>query len=114
VTAATGPRELEQAVAELAGAEVYWALNEAKAGLWFEWWFGELVQAAADRVKTEAAGLSSSAWPPSRSAANQIPATARRSTSGRDRGHAVACRNIRGRTACWRRPCYMPETRRPG
>jgi len=37
VIAATGPRELEQAVAELAGAEVYWALNEAKRGLWLEW-----------------------------------------------------------------------------
>ena len=56
VIAATGPRELEQAVTELTGAEVYWALNEAKRGLWFEWWFGELVQAAADRVKAEAAG----------------------------------------------------------
>lgn len=55
VIAATCPRELEQAVAELAGAEVYWALNEAKRGLWFEWWFEELVQAAADRVKAEAA-----------------------------------------------------------
>jgi hypothetical protein len=56
VIAATGPRELEQAVAELAGAEVYWALNEAKRGLWFEWWFEELVQAAAGRVKAETAG----------------------------------------------------------
>jgi hypothetical protein len=56
VIAATGPRELEQAVSELTGAEVYWALNEAKRGLWFEWWFEELVQAAADRVKAEAAG----------------------------------------------------------
>jgi hypothetical protein len=56
VMAATGPRELEQAAAELTGAEVYWALNEAKSGLWFEWWFEELVRAAADRVKAEAAG----------------------------------------------------------
>jgi hypothetical protein len=56
VIAATGLRELEQAVAELAGAEVYWALTEAKRGLWFEWWFEELVQAVADRVKAEAAG----------------------------------------------------------
>ena len=56
VIAATGPRELEQAVTELAGAEVYWALNEAKRGLWFEWWFEELGRAAADRVKAEAAG----------------------------------------------------------
>ena len=56
VMAATGPRELEQAVAELTGAEVYWALNEARSGLWFEWWFEDLVRAAADRVKAEAAG----------------------------------------------------------
>ena len=56
VIAATGPRELEQAVAELTGAEVYWALNEAKRGLWFEWWFEELIRAAASRVKAEAAG----------------------------------------------------------
>ena len=56
VIVATGPRELEQAVTELTGAEVYWALNEAKRGLWFEWWFEELGRAAADRVKAEAAG----------------------------------------------------------
>jgi len=56
VMAATGPRELEQAVAELTGAEVYWALNKARSGLWFEWWFEDLVRTAADRVKTEAAG----------------------------------------------------------
>jgi hypothetical protein len=56
VMAASGPRELEQAVSELTGAEVYWALNEAKRGLWFEWWFDVLVRAAADRVKAETAG----------------------------------------------------------
>ena len=56
VMAANGPRELKQAVAELAGAEVHWALNEARSGLWFEWWFEDLVRAAADRVKAEAAG----------------------------------------------------------
>ena len=56
VIAATGPRKLEQVVTELAGAEVYWALNEAKRGLWFEWWFEELVRAATDRVRAEAAG----------------------------------------------------------
>jgi len=50
VIAAAGPRELGQAVTELTGAEVYWALNEAKRGLWFEWWFEELVRAAADRA----------------------------------------------------------------
>lgn len=55
VIAATGPRELEQAVTELTGAEVFRALNEAKRGLWLEWWFAELVQTAADHVKAEAA-----------------------------------------------------------
>lgn len=50
VAAATGPRELEQAVAELTGGEVYRALHVVRTGLWFEWWFEELVRATADRV----------------------------------------------------------------
>src|SRR6266571_5756099 len=53
VLTATGPRELEQTTAELTGAEVYWALNEAREGLWFEWWFQELARAAGDHVKAE-------------------------------------------------------------
>lgn len=55
VMAATGPRELEKVTAELTGGEVYWALREVRAGLWFEWWFRELARAAGERVKAEAA-----------------------------------------------------------
>jgi hypothetical protein len=58
--------------------------------------------------------LSSSARPPSRMAANLTPATALRSTSGRDRGARRSLPEYAGRTACWRRPCYIPETQRPG
>lgn len=59
--AATGPRELEQAVAVLTGGELHWALREVQQGLWFEWWFEELAQAAAERVKTEAP-MDGGAW----------------------------------------------------
>jgi len=55
VLAATGPRELEQAVAELTGGEVHRALHVARQGLWFEWWYEELVRAAAERVSRQAA-----------------------------------------------------------
>ena len=85
VIAATGPRELEQAVAELAGAEVYWALNEAKRGLWFEWWFEELVQAAAGRVKAETAGETAAA--------------------GRRRGGCCTAWRPSARPPCGRLPC---------
>jgi hypothetical protein len=54
VLIATGPRQLEQAAAELAGAEVYRAVHEVREGLWFEWWFQELVRAAGERVRAEA------------------------------------------------------------
>jgi len=53
---AAGPRELEQATAELTGAEVHRALREERAGLWFDWWFQELARAAGERVAAEAAG----------------------------------------------------------
>jgi hypothetical protein len=54
VLTATGPRQLEQAAAELTGAEVYRAVREAGEGLWFGWWFQELARAAAERVEAEA------------------------------------------------------------
>jgi hypothetical protein len=60
VMAATGPLHLEQVTAELAGAEVQRTL-EAEDSLWFEWWFEELAHAAAERVRSCAAG-ESDAW----------------------------------------------------
>src|SRR5450755_42193 len=53
VLTAQGPRELEQAVAELAGAEVYRALHDERRGLWFDWLFQELAEGAAVRVREE-------------------------------------------------------------
>jgi hypothetical protein len=59
--AARGPRELEQATAELAGAELYVAVREERHGMWFDWWFQELTDAAAARAR-EAAGGQDGAW----------------------------------------------------
>lgn len=60
---ASGPRELEQLTVELLGAEMYAALQESHGGLWFAWWFEELVAAAAARVVEEAdAGVGRSAF----------------------------------------------------
>jgi hypothetical protein len=50
---AGGPRALEQLTVELLGAEMYRALQAAQGGLWFAWWFEELVDAAAARVVEE-------------------------------------------------------------
>jgi hypothetical protein len=60
---AAGPRELEQATAELTGAEVYRALREVRAGLWFGWWSEELARAAGESVTALAAG-NGDAWQP--------------------------------------------------
>src|ERR1019366_7425389 len=54
--AARGPRELEQATAELAGAELYVAVREERHGMWFDWWFQELTDAAAARAREAAGG----------------------------------------------------------
>jgi hypothetical protein len=51
LTAARGPRELEQATAELVGAELYRALQEEKQGLWFAAWFEELASHAGSRAR---------------------------------------------------------------
>ena len=56
VMAARAPRELEQATAELLGAELYRVLREERGGLWFSWWFEELTQAAMARIREEVSG----------------------------------------------------------
>jgi hypothetical protein len=48
---ATGPRALEQATAELLGAELHRTLNEHHRGLWFAWWFDELVAAVVREIQ---------------------------------------------------------------
>jgi len=52
--AARGPRELEQATAELLGAQLHHVLREESAGMWFSWWFEELAEAAAARIRKQA------------------------------------------------------------
>lgn len=54
VMTAQGPRELEQATAELLGAELHRAIRDEHRGLWFDWFFEELAEAAADRILDEA------------------------------------------------------------
>jgi hypothetical protein len=53
---ARGPRELEQATAELIGAELHRAVHEYGYGLWFEWLVEELAEDAAAWIQDEAAG----------------------------------------------------------
>ena len=50
---ARGPRELEQLTSELLGAQVYDAVHNVRRGLWFDWWFEELVEAAAAKALSE-------------------------------------------------------------
>jgi hypothetical protein len=52
---AQGPRELEQATAELFGAELQSVVRDERRGLWFDWLAEELTEAAADRILDEAA-----------------------------------------------------------
>jgi hypothetical protein len=61
--AAVTPRELEQATAELLGAELHRAMYEVGSGLWFDWWFEELVAATATRIReAEDSGNAWVAW----------------------------------------------------
>ena len=50
LTTARDARELDQRVAELVGAALYAALQSG-FGLRFEWWFGELLDAAVEQVE---------------------------------------------------------------
>lgn len=61
VTSARGPRELDQLTAELLGAELHRVVHQERQGLWFVWWFAELVDAATERIKKGADGGS---WEP--------------------------------------------------
>jgi hypothetical protein len=52
--AAQGPRELEQATAELVGAELFAIVGDERHGIWLDWLFEELADGAAARVREEA------------------------------------------------------------
>jgi len=53
VMSAQGPRELEQATAELLGAELHRIVHEERQGMWFDWWWEQLVEAAVARIREE-------------------------------------------------------------
>jgi hypothetical protein len=53
---ARNPRALEQATAELIGAELYDAVREQRQGMRFEVWATQLIGRAADRVAAHGAG----------------------------------------------------------
>lgn len=59
--AAPGPRALEQATAELVGAELYDAVRDERAGLRFDVWAMELAGRAVERTVV-AAGWGDDAW----------------------------------------------------
>ncbi|MGA9308767.1 MAG: hypothetical protein WBV74_00135 [Pseudonocardiaceae bacterium] len=63
VMAARGPRELEQATAELLDAELHRVVREERKGLWFDWWFEELTEAATARIREEV-GSRDGGWEP--------------------------------------------------
>ncbi len=58
---AQGPRALEQATAELVGAELYDAVRNERLGLRFDTWAMELVDRAAKRM-VDAAGRGDDSW----------------------------------------------------
>ncbi|HEV2638127.1 MAG TPA: hypothetical protein VGX23_23460 [Actinocrinis sp.] len=58
---ARGPRELEQAGAELIGAQLQRVLQAGRSGLWLDWWFEELVDAALARF-AQARDRGDEAW----------------------------------------------------
>jgi len=58
---AQGPRALEQATAELIGAELYRAVHDEKTGLRFDAWAMELISRAIERM-VDAAGRGDNTW----------------------------------------------------
>lgn len=75
---ARGPRELEQATAELIGAELHRAVRDERRGLWFDWLVEELAEAAAGQAQSRLLyGLTSIGSPGLRSLAENLLAQAR-------------------------------------
>lgn len=61
---AQGPRELEDAAARLLGAEQRRRLHAHESGLWFDWWFTHLADAAMTRIRDAIDGGDHNAWQP--------------------------------------------------
>jgi len=61
---AQGPRELDDAAAQLLGAEQHRRLHTHTAGFWFDWWFTDLAKAAVLRARQAVSGPDRHAWQP--------------------------------------------------
>jgi hypothetical protein len=59
-----GPRELDDAAAQLLGAEQHRRLRAHASGLWFDWWFTELAETATLRAHQAVTGPDRHAWQP--------------------------------------------------
>jgi hypothetical protein len=61
---AQGPRELDDAAAQLLGAEQHRRLHTQTTGFWFDWWFTDLAEAAMIRACQAVAGPDRLTWQP--------------------------------------------------
>lgn len=61
---AQGPRELDDAAAQLLGVEQHRRLHAHGSGLWFDWWFADLADAAMVRAREAIDGGDQHAWQP--------------------------------------------------
>jgi hypothetical protein len=61
---AQGPRELDDAAAQLLGAEQHHRLHNQTTGFWFDWWFTDLAEAAMIRARQAVAGPDRHTWQP--------------------------------------------------
>ncbi|MBV9010592.1 MAG: hypothetical protein JO272_00850 [Pseudonocardiales bacterium] len=110
--AAQGPRELEQATAELLGAELHRVLNEERKGMWFDWWFEELAEAATARIR-EQVGSRDGSWEPAwrlLHGLTSIGSPALQSLAGR----ALECakKELRGEAALRQQPGWLRQLAR--
>jgi hypothetical protein len=105
--AARGPRELEQATAELLGAELHRVLREEREGMWFSWWFEELTEAATARIREEVGSRDNGWEPPWRllHGLASIGSPALQSTARRALDRAK--KELRGDAAMRRRPDWL-------
>jgi hypothetical protein len=62
VLAAGGPTELEQLTGELLGGEQHQVIHGRGRGLWFEWWFEELVTEVGRRITEQPTGAARAYW----------------------------------------------------
>jgi len=112
VMAARAPRELEQATAELLGAELYRVLREEREGLWLSWWFEQLADAAMARIR-EQVNSPNGAWePPWRllHGLTSIGSPALQSSARRALGHAK--KELRNDAALRQQPQWLPQLAR--